>query len=51
MDITPPIASILSNQFIVGINGVAMINNFNSDLECMDASNFFKCELDINKFM
>ena len=51
MDITPPIVSILSNQFMVGNNGVAMINNFNSDLECMDASNFSKCELDIDKFM
>uniref|UniRef100_A0A1I8BJB5 Phlebovirus_G2 domain-containing protein n=1 Tax=Meloidogyne hapla TaxID=6305 RepID=A0A1I8BJB5_MELHA len=48
MDITPPIAPILSSQFIMGNNGVAMVDNFKTDLECEDASNFSKCELDIN---
>uniref|UniRef100_A0A1I8BIW5 Integrase catalytic domain-containing protein n=1 Tax=Meloidogyne hapla TaxID=6305 RepID=A0A1I8BIW5_MELHA len=40
MDITPPIAPILSSQFIMGNNGVAMVDNFKTDLECEDASNF-----------
>uniref|UniRef100_A0A914MXS7 Integrase catalytic domain-containing protein n=1 Tax=Meloidogyne incognita TaxID=6306 RepID=A0A914MXS7_MELIC len=48
LDITPPMAPILSSQFIIGNNGVAMVDNFKSDLDCSDAKNFSKCELDIN---